>query len=122
VADPLTREDPQGQPLSGGVGVTVGRRNEWPVWVRPSGARVRFASIPLGGNLTVPLEVTDDRWPDCARCGHPADEHHTSWFPGCIRLVEECEYWPPDGGPDCTCPGYRWPMVPDAPEDPPHGP
>lgn len=27
------------------------------------------------------------------KCGHPATEHHLSFFPGGGMLAEECEFW-----------------------------
>jgi len=41
--------------------------------------------------------------PTCT-CGHAANEHHTSWFPGGAMLLEECEDW---DAPECDCAGYR---------------
>lgn len=26
-------------------------------------------------------------------CGHTAEEHHRSWFPGGGMIIEECEYF-----------------------------
>jgi hypothetical protein len=40
------------------------------------------------------MEDTEDLWRlEVCECGHPADDHHISWWLNGGRVIEECEYY-----------------------------